>query len=316
MSKNQPSLFQRIKVKYQSLVRRRHKKQNVLNHWNKALADLEQSSTKPDFSGIRSYVSFIGYPRSGHSILGAMLDAHPNCVIADELNDVKLFKLLGDAFSKPTLFQAILNNTRRKMDRGRDKGGLDNGRYSYLIPGGHQGKFDRWLVAGSKYGDQVSHFWRHEPEMVKNFYRNLGMPVVMVHVTRNPFDNIATLGIRRQKQSDFSQQFKFLSHLVSAVADFRNWLQKNPAEPITLIEFSHEDFIADPKKYLIEISDALQLPRDENWLEASSAIVRNSPHHTRDRVKWTRKDIDAVNGLIEKYPFLHQYRGTISTPTA
>ncbi len=36
------------------------------------------------FNGVETYCMFIGYPRSDHSIVGALLDAHPNIVIAHE----------------------------------------------------------------------------------------------------------------------------------------------------------------------------------------------------------------------------------------
>jgi len=34
------------------------------------------------FSEIETYCTFIGYSRSGHSIIAALLDAHPNIVMA------------------------------------------------------------------------------------------------------------------------------------------------------------------------------------------------------------------------------------------
>ncbi len=35
------------------------------------------------------YCMFIGYPRSGHSLIGSLLDAHPNIIISHELNVLK-----------------------------------------------------------------------------------------------------------------------------------------------------------------------------------------------------------------------------------
>ena len=34
--------------------------------------------------GVEKYVFFAGYPRSGHSMIGSVMDAHPNMVIAHE----------------------------------------------------------------------------------------------------------------------------------------------------------------------------------------------------------------------------------------
>jgi hypothetical protein len=40
---------------------------------------------KPDFSSVRTFVLFVGYPRSGHSLIGSIMDAHPNIIIAHEV---------------------------------------------------------------------------------------------------------------------------------------------------------------------------------------------------------------------------------------
>ena len=35
---------------------------------------------------VRIFFIFLGYPRSGHTILGALMDAHPNMVISHQYN--------------------------------------------------------------------------------------------------------------------------------------------------------------------------------------------------------------------------------------
>jgi hypothetical protein len=44
----------------------------------------------PDFSNVRTFILFVGYPRSGHSLIGSIMDAHPNVIIAHEV------RLCGD----------------------------------------------------------------------------------------------------------------------------------------------------------------------------------------------------------------------------
>jgi len=38
-----------------------------------------------DFSKLRNFVLFVGYPRSGHSLVGSLIDAHPHAIIAHEV---------------------------------------------------------------------------------------------------------------------------------------------------------------------------------------------------------------------------------------
>ncbi|MDP9138749.1 MAG: hypothetical protein M3N38_11330, partial [Pseudomonadota bacterium] len=44
------------------------------------------------FDDLEVYCTFIGYPRSGHSIMGSLLDAHPNIIIAHELDALRFLK--------------------------------------------------------------------------------------------------------------------------------------------------------------------------------------------------------------------------------
>ena len=41
------------------------------------------------FVDVQTYCLFIGHGRSGHSILGALLDAHPNIILPDEVDVLK-----------------------------------------------------------------------------------------------------------------------------------------------------------------------------------------------------------------------------------
>ena len=47
---------------------------------------------KTFLKSLETYCMFIGYPRSGHSLVGSLLDAHPQIILAHELNALELFK--------------------------------------------------------------------------------------------------------------------------------------------------------------------------------------------------------------------------------
>ena len=38
----------------------------------------------PNFNKLETFLLFIGYPRSGSTLIGSLLDAHPNVIIANE----------------------------------------------------------------------------------------------------------------------------------------------------------------------------------------------------------------------------------------
>ena len=45
---------------------------------------------------IKKFILFIGYPRSGHSIVGSLMDAHPHMVIANEFLLLRNWKYFSD----------------------------------------------------------------------------------------------------------------------------------------------------------------------------------------------------------------------------
>src|SRR6185503_2841686 len=47
---------------------------------------------KRSFRDLDTFCTFIGYPRSGHTLIGSLLYAHPNAIIADELDALRFLQ--------------------------------------------------------------------------------------------------------------------------------------------------------------------------------------------------------------------------------
>ena len=77
---------------------------------------------------------FLGYPRSSHTLIGAMLDAHPNMVVAHELNVLDMVKKKN---SRDWIIASIL----AQSDWFVNKINAQWTGYSYLIPNQWQGKY-------------------------------------------------------------------------------------------------------------------------------------------------------------------------------
>ena len=88
---------------------------------------------------------FIGYPRSGHTLIGSILDAHPNMVIANEYNVLALWQNYTRGHrNKQYLFEQLYKNSfaeARHGDRSTDDC-FPKTKYKYLVPNQWQGKFD------------------------------------------------------------------------------------------------------------------------------------------------------------------------------
>ncbi len=96
------------------------------------------------FNDVETYCMFIGYPRSGHSILGALLDAHPNIVIAHQLGVLKY--ILG-RFSRNQIYYLLLKNSELHSKTGRKSSG-----YSYEVKNQWQCRFKELKIIGDNRG--------------------------------------------------------------------------------------------------------------------------------------------------------------------
>src|SRR5581483_4762206 len=95
-----------------------------------------------ELARVETFCLFIGYPRSGHSIVGALLNAHRHAVIAHELDAPRLV-LAG--CSREVLFSRILARAAWFNLRGNASN------YDYQVPNRWQGRFEALLVVISTY---------------------------------------------------------------------------------------------------------------------------------------------------------------------
>jgi len=249
---------------------------------------------RPALATVEKLVLFVGYRRSGHSLVGALLDAHPDVAMAHGL-DVLHHVRYG--FGREQIATLILENARERAAGGRVVTG-----YSYAVPGQWQGRQRRLRVIGSTRGGATARTLRERPELAARVGATLGLPVRWVHVARNPFDNIATLalrGRRKQLESGIADYFR----LVEGVARLRA-----AVGPEALLDLRHEALVADPVATLRRLAAWLGLEAPEDWLSACAGVVFDAPHRTRHDAPWTPEQRERVAKELERHPFLAGYR--------
>jgi hypothetical protein len=244
------------------------------------------------FSGVATYCMFIGYPRSGHSLVGSLLDAHPDAVIAHELDALGFVRA---GFRRNQLYALILANSRSIAAQGRTQTG-----YDYVVPGGAQGRFESLRVIGDKRGrTSMARLQRH-PELLRRLLSVVRDPVRFVHVVRNPYDNITTMAKRRNVPLGESLENYFgLCRAVAAVKD------QVPAE--TVIDVRHENLVRDPKGTVKDLCNFLGLVPSDEYIEACASIVFSSPHRSRLEGDWTPELRGRVEEGMASFPFLEGY---------
>lgn len=258
-------------------------------------AELAAMRLRGEFSSVRSFVIFVGYPRSGHSLVGALLDAHPNVLVAHEL-DVLKYAALG--YSRRQLFALLVRHEQARVAGGH----VSSTGYTYSVPGQWQGRYERLEVIGDKKGGRSTARLGNEPALLDLLASRVEVPVQVVHVVRNPYDVIATMH-RRRKDRTLEQQVDAFFELAETVREVR---QRH--EPARFHEVHLEDLIADPATALSHLCRFLDVDGDPGYLEACSRIVFPSPRVTRRDAPWTPVLVDAVASRAAIHPALAGYQ--------
>ena len=105
--------------------------------------DLKNSA---QYDSIEAFVLFVGHPRSGHTLVAAILDSHPEMIIANEFNLLEKFQDFTkdpneDIYSRRLRIFSELHSTSRRQTVFGSRARSCRHTYTYNIPGGWQGKY-------------------------------------------------------------------------------------------------------------------------------------------------------------------------------
>ncbi len=252
------------------------------------------------FNKIELFCLFIGYPRSGHTIIGALLDAHPEIIISIEADVLGLLKM---GYNRKLIFTYI----HRKSKIFASKLNATWTKYHYKVPGLYQGSYKKIRVIGDKKGAKSTTRLISDKNLLYKLESTLCVPIKMIHVVRNPFDNIATI-IIRAKEKGRNCNDKFFKSRIDYYfnnAHTNQELIKEYGDQILTIY--HEDFIKNPKFTLTRILTHLNLQQNKDFLEKCSEIVNSEPNITRNKVIWPEYLKTLTFERMQQYPFFKKY---------
>lgn len=253
------------------------------------------------FKNLKYFCCFVGHGRSGGTLVGALLNAHPNVVMSNELNALRQ---LRSGLSDIELFRAIYFISRRQARRG-SKGG---GGYSYHVPGQWQGRHEKIFVIGDRKAGGTAFEIASDPYLLDTLETKVRLGKKFVHVARNPFDNIATTFRKTLPKAGEAPHH----HLKREI---NNYFGRCEAIKLVQARFGitsicyvrHEMLSQRPAEQLRRLCQFLEVPCSEDYLAGCAAIVRTSPNMTRFSVDWPSDLKQTVTERIKFYPWLEGY---------
>jgi hypothetical protein len=262
----------------------------------RALASSAVRRAPDRFAQVRTFCVFVGHNKSGTSLLGGLLDAHRDIVLADEVDALRYVEA---GFARDQILYLLDRGSRSEARKGRVTARRLQP-YSYRVPGQWQGSTLVPLVVGdSTSGTSTRRLGAH-PDLCGGL-RSLmpGVDVRLIQVIRNPFDPISLMMVRGGRS--FANSIDHYFAACETLARIRR------TEGGAIFPVRYEAFVGDPIAGLTSVCAFLGVDADRAYLDACASIVRPEPDGGREMVRWTRPWIDDVERRLARFAFLEGY---------
>lgn len=255
----------------------------------------------PRWRDVHAFCLFVGYPRSGSTLLASILNAHPDVVLAHEADVLGLVRW---GLDRDQLAEALIHSAEEFAARGNEWEGYD---YQF---GQWQGRHRRLRVLGDKEAGVTSVRLARHPDLVERLQKLCDLPVKAIHVVRHPLDNVSTM-YRRGRYPILGLPLSRCLVDYERMCIAANRLQEElPAGNMLLTR--HEDLLQEPRAVIRQACEFLGLDPDEDYLDQAAAIVQAKPSQTRHLVDWSDEDLRRVRELVARVDSHSAYRGEIA----
>lgn len=248
------------------------------------------------FANVRTACFFVGHNKSGTSMLGGLLDAHPRIICSDE---VDALQYVDAGFDREQIFHLLEACARTELRKGRVTARRLEP-YSYLVPGQWQGRAVSPLVVGDSTSGSSTRRLGASPDLLDRARATFGdVEVRLVQVIRNPFDPISVMMVRGRRTFENA-----IDHYFTAAETLVRLRERaGPA----LLPVRYEDFVTDPVRQLARVCSFLGASTDAGYLQSCVGIIRREPDRSREMVAWTPEWIEHVERRIARFDFLDGY---------
>lgn len=227
----------------------------------------------PTFADVHTFLLFVGYPRSGHSLVGALLNAHPQAIVAHELDAVER---INAQVERDQLFKDIVDRDAEFKEAGSQWMG-----YSYKVAATQPRQQNQLTHIGDKRGGTTSKHLSKSWQALETI-TNWGIQLKILHVVRNPYDCISTAIKKREaKQRRVFQPddvIRKMGHFIEKATVIDQLIKSEKYDIYTL---KLEDLIANTEKELNELLHFVELPINDDYLANCRQLVWDTPSQPR-----------------------------------
>jgi hypothetical protein len=262
------------------------------------------SLARHKYAEIKSFIIFVGYPRSGHSLIAALLDAHPEIVMSMEWGVLSHLRM---GFGRNQICYSIESNSRlftRKLDN------IWTG-YNYKVPEMWQGQYKTIRLIGDKLAGQTSLILKTDPALLERLQITMGCPVKIIHVIRNPFDTITTMAKRSFEKAGLKGEMnaRFLAPSIERYFERAAVVQKlKEIGDFDILDLYHEDLINNRRSELTRLLNFLAVMIPEGYIIGCSESIYREPHKSRNEFDWPEDLKIKVLENLTKFSFIKDYR--------
>jgi hypothetical protein len=243
------------------------------------------------------WATFIGEGRSGHTIVSAIIDSHPNARMSEEQ------KYIGK-WCRYDLPRKVIRKKLRASGMGKE-------RSKVALPGQLRVE-EPTIVMGDKCGWDAVNEVRKRGEglnILQRFQNHMNCEAIkVIHTSRNPFDNISAwvqspkyIRVWGNKESErIRQGIKRYSRFYQTAEEL---IQRNDVYHIR-----NEELCAKPKEVITGLMEFLNLPVIESHIDMCAAKVFKKPNRRSTKIDWTDDQKEQIyTRIIRRFPSLHYY---------
>ncbi len=244
-----------------------------------------------EFEAIEKFLLIVGNARSGTTLFGALIDAHPAAMVAQESRS-------SGEFWRGRTRSDILAEIRDYSERSRTHGLRWEG---YNYGRGSASKKREVRVVGDKIWNPALLLLQGDYGLLPQLEETVGAEVVLLHGVRDPLDAISTMA--KRSGAPVEDRIPWYFAHCEAILALEERLPPGRLRTVTL-----ESLVASPQSELRSLCQWLGLEPEDEYLTACAERMFQQPRKTREEVTWSPEALREVEARAAIFPFLQEYR--------